>query len=392
MAPGTTNEANVIGGSRMRTGKLIAIIGAALVVAACGSDKKEDRLPNVTVAYGGSQTSATISASNVGGFAAAATGATRSVSGATSDAAGLGGLMGVQAAAAPRFGVVQAMQYAAAYRGGAALAGSIQGSFTEPCPGGGKETISFYDPVGDPAVTSAGTSFGMSFDECTDAEGISKDGAFTLTITSAPPGADAYDPASAGTGTMTFGYQLRFTNLVTWAPDMTFSGVNGDITYDFVVDGSLQQERFTISGQSIAGVEGVGGTVRQAFRLSGRSGAGSSYSETFTLAFADAYMYTPDATSWGFDGRICTIEMGGCLDLLIDPPFWQLATEAYPYSGTLRIDADNGAYIQIQATDGGVGAISVTYDVDGPGGAAAAGPFATTWGCLDAATDSTTCF
>ncbi|HEX9306546.1 MAG TPA: hypothetical protein VF894_03570 [Anaeromyxobacter sp.] len=378
----------------MRTGKLISMIGAALLVAACGGEKKKDRLPNVTVAYSGPQTSASISGSNVGAFAAAATGATQGVAGATSEHAGFGvfaALAGTKAS--PGIGILQAMKYAAAYRGDAALASAAsQLSFTGPCPGGGTETISFYDPDGIPTVTDAGTAFGVSFDECTDEYGVSNDGGFTLTITSAPAGGDAFDPTSGGSGTVTFGFQLRFSNLVTWAPDQTFSGLNGDVSYDFAVDGTAMQQRFTISGQSLAGVEGVGGAVQHAFRLTGRSGAGSSYSETFTVAYADAYLDSVDATSWGFDGRMCSSEMAGCLDLLIDPPFWQLASEAYPYSGTLRIDADNGAYIQIEATDGATGAINVSYDVDGPGGVDPAGIYATTWGCLETATDSTTCF
>ena len=91
-----------------------------------------------------------------------------------------------------------------------------------------------------------------------------------------------------------------------------------------------------------------------------------------------------------FDGRMCSTEIGGCIDVVTNPAFWQLATDSYPYVGAIKISDGRGAFVQLAATSG-TGSVDVTYDLDGPGVLPTVGPISTTWSCLEAEADSSVC-
>lgn len=368
----------------MRNGTIHSLAAAAVLLAACGGS--DSKAPAVTVKYEGPTTAATISGENIGTLATAALNAAQGVSGMTD---GYAVVLG--ASRAPAAGVKQAIErFGAARRGGASLAGVVY-SESGPCEGGGAARFSVSDADDDPYTTGNGDWYEVSFDRCTDPyDGTMIDGTVRIGIT-ATGGGDPFEDPAYVVGKVAFGLDVTFTHFSIFEADGTFAALHGDVSVAYTVDGDLDEITYEISGQSIVAVEGYDGEITSASLLSGADGAGSSYSEELVERWDSAF-YSIEEVAFGFNGRMCSTEIGGCLEIATDPLFAKYADDAYPYEGNLTITADNGAFVRIVAVDA-AGAIEVSWDVDGPAGAAAEeGPYPASWSCLETASDSTTCF
>jgi hypothetical protein len=359
----------------------LAVILAAASLAACGSDPKQKSVPDVTVSYAGSEDPIAIeSPSDVGALAMSARDGSALVSGAASSFISMAGVV-----KAPAFGVKQAMERVAKARRdrGASFVGGLA-SFSGACDVAGTATMSFYEYDEDPATTHAGDYMEIAFSNCWDYDGSGTDGSFRLTSTTA--GGDWSDPASSGYAS--FGFDLTFTNLLTVSGG-AYTGLDGDLGFTYVIDPTSFLQSFEMSGSGIAGVEGdaASGTIHEAFLLVGLDGF--DYSDTFVEHYADSYFAALDYVEWGFNGGICSTEMGGCLAIETEPLFAQYADEPYPYDGVFTI-SDGANSAMIEAYDGATGSIYVSYDLDGDFSWDAT--WDTSWTCLETQTDASACF
>jgi len=157
------------------------------------------------------------------------------------------------------------------------------------------------------------------------------------------------------------------------------------LSYEPDLDGTGGWLMTSLSGSSLVVESGIDGVATQSARLSGVDGGSYSMEsgEHFPYGPSD---FWPDYFSSAVSARICSTELGGCLDVVNDPPFVLGEYDYYPASGKLRVSDDAGHFVEVTATSA-AGAVTVTYDI----GAGVQGPFATTWICLDAV-DSTGCF
>jgi hypothetical protein len=362
----------------MRT-KLATMLAAA-ALAACSAEEKKS-VPDVTVTYGGlTDVVALDSEAQVGALALAARDASKAVSGSASTFAGMAGVV-----QAPAFGVKQAMErVAAARRQTAATFAGVTGlAVTVPCEVEGTMTVSFSDTDDDLATTTVGDYWELSFSNCWNADGSGIDGAFRLTATT--NGGDWSDPALVQSYS-TFGFGLNFANLVSVAGNR-YSGLDGEIEYTYAVDPASAVESFAMTGSHIAGLVGDAGSgaIWEAFLLRGLDGG--DYSDQFVAHYADPDFLDLSWFEYGFNGEVCSTQIGGCLEVGTDPLFAQYANEPYPDDGLFWISAGFEA-VQIEARDGVTGDIWVTLDLGGPHD----GTWDTTWACLETEPDASVCF
>jgi hypothetical protein len=265
---------------------------------------------------------------------------------------------------------------------GAAAAG-VGGTQSGACANGGSatSTVSVANPL---AGITSGDYMAVSFSDCVDAAFAKANGSVRLDFLLWTPGAVMGDPA-----TMTPGgsYQLRMTmgDYSTEDQAGAWSGMDGNMTLSYAVDDVALTETVSITGGSIAMAEGVGSKVTNAFKLLGLGGAGS-YSMDGVQTFTDGLFSVLASEASGFSGRICTLEIAGCVDVALDPPFLKLAGQPYPASGTFTVTGMAGRFVSITAIDGVSGAIDLSWDA----GAGLVGPLRTDWACL-AQADPSTC-
>lgn len=369
----------------MLSKKLLATAAAALVLAACA---KEDEPRGPDVAYAGPTASASFSsAASVGGVATSVLDATKGVSGVTEG----GALVVIGAAAGERATVKRALRLVAEARraNAALLSGVVGASFTVPCAADGSLTMSAQSATA--GLTTAGDYIQISFEQCTDAFGTVSWGSLRLEIT-ATTGADFLaDPAVMQHG-VAYGVRMIFTDFATVTASGAWSGMDGDVAVTMTADQTFHVLTWELSGTSIVGADGVDDTLLHAFMLAEIT-PGAGYSDTFEEWYdgVDGFDSPPTAATWDFEGRVCALAIGGCLNVTTDPPFSQFPGDLFPNEGTMTITADSGAFIELAVVGleaGTTGAVDVTYSFDG---VITFGPFSTTWTCLEAA-DSSACF
>jgi hypothetical protein len=360
-------------------------IGLVAALAACGSSSSgggSAPAPLVDIDYSGPLTSVAIdSAASVGSVATSANGSLGGFAGAGDTSTVTGA-----AQAGPKVDV--GVLLAALRKVGGASAVGVSESDTQLCAVSGSVVVraTYSDPTG--ATLRQGDTFSITFNACDDGAGVTG-GSMRLTITASPDGAMFFaDPTTMTPGVL-YEMTMVVTNFVTVDPYGYYSGMEGDMavgmTWEPDLDGMGGWLTSSISGTSIVVESGLNGVASQSASLSGVGGGRYSMEsgEHFAYGLTD---YSPDFTSAAFSARVCSTELGGCLNVVNDPPFVLGAYALYPASGTLRVSDDSNRFVEVTATSA-AGNVTVSFDI----GAGVQGPFATTWTCLDAV-DSSSCF
>lgn len=354
------------------TGRSLVAGALALALTACGGD---ETVPGPRIGYTGEKTLVTVDESNAQQLAAQAS---ASGGGFVSGDYGLGYLK--TGAAMPRADHRAALALLKKYRArpSVALTG-VTGSADEACTVSGHATVSvrFADPSGE--TISSGDYFQVTFYACDEGDGFTLTGILKLTFTGTDGLDPTYDPAML-TDDYEYGFQITMTHFaITENATGIYSGTNGDIKYTTVWDDDTFTLTQEISGASIANEVGTADAVLESSLLAPVPGT-SKYSMYSQQVFTDASAWSLVSDAWGMSARVCSLELQGCLDLEVDPPFVQDTGAVSPKSGTMRVTGASGAYVQVQATNAD-GSVTVTYDVDGAGSTE---PFTlnTTWDCL----------
>ena len=362
--------------------KLVSVSAAAALVACGGSSKPK----GPAVAYSGpTGTIAIDSTSKIGLLATAFTGAVGGFSGI-----GTGGASALGAAGAgPRVGVKAALARAAALRAQASpavLTGVVQ-SAKQNCDGGGSISGSMNDQDGNPDTTQAGDWVQITYDACKDANGNTGYGSIRIDILRTD-GADFMSGPDLMTAGIDYSARLTIDDFATVDATGYLSGVDGDATLSLRTVGGTDLVE-TMTGSHIASVEGSAGKITAAFLLTGPGGSGG-YSMGASEYYGNGFYSSATEADSDFDGRMCSTEIGGCIDVVTNPAFSQRTYESYPYTGTIKISDGRGAFVQLAATSG-TGSVDVTYDLDGTGGNPPVGPISTTWPCLETEADAGVC-
>lgn len=342
-------------------GKLLTFCAAGAMLAACGGgdDKKAT---GRDIAYTGSTAAVVISQSNVTSMAALAS---ESVSGSVGAASGGPGY----AAAASldrQMGTGTALAKLRAARGdfAAAFAGVVQGTATKACPGGGAITLTMF--AASDTVTTTGDWFELSFGNCVEADGSTANGTLRMEIT-ASDGVDPSDVELSGPGVLTdgFTYGMRLTVTDFSIEDATgWFGLEGDVELTQTWNATTLLLSAAMQGSSLVSVSGVGSTVVAASAIKPLTVNGR-YSMAEVGEYASAFATAATATRSSIDARVCSVEMGGCINLDTLVPVRQVATQLYPDSGSLKVFDDAGHYIQIDITpgSGATGAVTMSWEV-----------------------------
>jgi hypothetical protein len=363
-------------------------LGTAAVLAACGGSSSgggSSGPPPIQIAYTGPTSSVSLDSTAAAG--ALVTGARTGL--ADFSSAGSAATVIGAAGAGRRSSVQLALSAVEKFRtGGAASVKGVTQPDTQPCAvsGSSTSTVSFADPT--LATLAVGDSFSVTYNACDDGLGEVSAGTVTVTITACPDGKMFLDPTSMTPGVL---YEMTevATDLVVVDSLGYYSGTDGDMAVGMVfetdLDGTGGWLTMTVSGNSLAFAEGANGVALASAKLTGL--AGGRYALESGMHFPVDLYSSPDASSSAFTARICTSDLGGCLDVLTNPAFVVNGYDYYPSSGTMRTTDDAGHFVEVTATNGTTGAVTVTYDI----GAGVVGPKATTWSCLDQA-DSSACF
>lgn len=361
----------------------VVSIAAVAAVAGCGSSGGGAAAPYVDIGYTGPNTTVTLdSTAKVAAVATDATGGV-SVFSSASDTTAV-----AARGAAPAVTVKAALAALSRHRigGGAVVAGVTQ-TDTQACYVSGSVTAraSFADPTG--ATLTAGDSFSVTFNACDDGYGISS-GSMSVTINACPDGAYFLDPTALTPGKL-YGMTMIVRDFATFDTLGYYSGMEGDMTVslDFAtdLDGVGGWLTSSVSGGSIAFEEGYDKVANYSAKIVGIGGG------TYLMESGEHYPYDlydwPDEYGSNISARLCSSEMGGCVNVSTTSPIHQLDGYSYPYTGTVKYSDDSGHYVELSPTNGSTGAVTLYYDV----GAGRVGPVYTTWSCLAGATPSA-CF
>jgi hypothetical protein len=167
-----------------------------------------------------------------------------------------------------------------------------------------------------------------------------------------------------------------------------YSALEGDMTIDqtWVGDMGGGWQMSSFSGSSLAIERGLDGVATESASLSG-SGGGRYAMQLDQQLEAGPGDTAPLAYRTSVTARICSTTLGGCLNAVTDPPLLRRYDDYLgPSSGSVRFADGASRFVDVTAVSG-AGDVQARYDV----GAGVQGPFATTWGCLDAV-DSSGCF
>lgn len=255
----------------------------------------------------------------------------------------------------------------------------VTGSSSAPCEVRGSYTVSYRFADTDGGAITTGDYTSLTFNSCYD-------GYFTLTGTVKVEytGTDGLDPQgdpSLLTSGFEYGYRVTMIGFTMKADDGTYSTSSGDVKLSLVWDATARTLSEAISGAAISGEYGDASGPLESSLIAPIPGT-SRYSMHSTQTFLDDYAFDLASDAWGMSARVCTLDLGGCLDVAVDPQLVTYVPNSYPSSGTLKVTGANGAYVQVQANSGD-GAVTLTYDVDPSDLPTAPVTIETTWYCLD---------
>ena len=244
------------------------------------------------------------------------------------------------------------------------------------------------DPSG--YTVSAGDRFSVTFNACNDGPGYGIiAGSETVIVGASPNGASFFsDPTTMAPGVI-YSMTVLISDFVIVDDLGYYSGIDGDMTVamTFTTDDPYATSGWltsSVSGSGIAFEAGFDKVATESAKLTGI--AGGHYSMESGAYYPYGLYDWPDAFSSDVSVRLCSTELGGCLNVQNSAPFIQGEYDSYPRSGTIEFSDDSGHFIELTATSS-AGNVTIYYDI----GAGTVGPVYTTWGCLNQA-DSSACF
>lgn len=365
----------------------VVSIAAFAALAGCGSSGGGASAPYVDIGYTGPTTTVTLdSTATVASLVAGANEVT-TIAGTVDTGAVLTGV----GKATPRVSVKAALAALSKLRtaGGAVVSG-VTDSQTQPCAVSGSVTLSatMADPSG--ATVSAGDRFSVTFNACNDGPGYGViAGSETIVVGASPDGAWFFDPASPVTPGLLYSMTVLISDFVIVDDLGYYSGIDGDMTVamDYAIDGDTVGGWLTSSesGNGIAFESGFDKVANYSAKIAGIGGG------TYLIESGEHYPYDlydwPDEYGSNISARLCSSDMGGCINVSTTAPIHQLDGYSYPYTGTIKYSDDSGRFVELSPTNGSTGAVTIYYDI----GAGRVGPVYTTWSCLAGATPSA-CF
>jgi hypothetical protein len=363
--------------------KLVSIAAAA-TLAGCGSESQGGpAAPYIDIGYTGPTTAIAITSTD-------AVAATVSAGGAS-----LGGFSGAAdtgaiAVAAPKERLAAKAALAALGRhhlGAGAVVAGVTSSGSQPCAVSG--SISFSSTMADSTgeTLAAGDTMSVSFNACDDGYGVTA-GTMTVRIDACPDNAYMLDPSMLAPG-VTYGMTMTISDFVSVDELGYYAGIDGDETVSMVYtadgDGIGGWLTTTVSGDHVAFEEGYDGVAASSARIAGIGTA------DYWMESGEHFPYDPsdfpDATSSALSVRLCSTELGGCVNVETSSDVLVDTAQLYPYAGTITYSDDAGHYVEVTATNGATGAVTIYYDI----GAGRVGPIDTTSACLEQA-DTSGCF
>jgi hypothetical protein len=361
----------------------ILTVTTAALLAACSSSKKStpSYAPAHNVSYTGPM--AAVPITSKAQVASTASGTYGSVAGS-----GVGqftGVMGV--AATPTLSVADAARLAV--RAGARIAASpeevsgatVSGSDKCQVSGTISGTITAQDT--DNPFRHAGDSGQMTFALCDEGSGVVVDGTISITINAA----DGIDFMGAEPYQLTTGFAyaatLAFGDFTITSANNGWMGIDGNITFGLArrTSPSYQLEE-SISGTGLAYAVGQGSTILEGSLLAPPTGQ-SVYQQKVVTEFTDATLYTERDELTTINGKVCSVAMGGCVQVVTLTPVADWSGDANPRAGEFVITSGNAEIIFDILS---VTSVDVGYDFD----TTVDPPYLTTahvtWACLDANT------
>lgn len=358
--------------------RLLAAAAAALTAVACGgSSKSNPTPPPPSATYAGPTGAASLGAST---DKTALVGTAASMAQALSGMSSMALLFGAGANQQP-MGAKQVMTLAADlyHRGDAGLSGAVTNT-TQPCPDGGSFTVTVNHQDAAPEVTTSGDYVAVSFAGCNQGGAVSE-GSFRLTI-DRTAGDDFVMTPSSITSDRGFGLTIAYQSLLLVNPnDGWWVGFDGDLGVAFAATVATGTIEYGIAGTHFDQAAGVGAQVAAGVRLAPLAGQARYHDtavETYTgLGTASAALAS---TTWDLDARLCTTELGGCVNVETDPVFVFHGDPETSYpapGGAVTVSDDAGDWVRATATDETTGACTVSWHVD-----AADGSLSTFWDSL----------
>jgi hypothetical protein len=362
----------------MKTILKCVVSGAAALTLACGGGGGQS---GPDISYTGAKTVVTIDESNVGSMTSMASDTASSLAG---QSYGGGYLKTGTARTDLRATTARALAlFASARRSSAVALIGVSGSMSQPCDGGGSETVAYSirDPNGN--ILQNGDWIQIGFNQCRDSYTLET---VTGTIRMLAINVDGDFPSMDDPTMLTpnFPYAVKITlgDFAITAQDGSYFGVNADMTMTILWNSATFQLSKSVHGSAIATVAHDGTQVVEASLLAAVPGT-AGYSFDTVDTYADVNAYTVVANEWGMSARMCSLELAGCLDVVEDPAFFKRVADGYPDAGTLRITGASGAYVELTALDGVTGDVTLSWDLDGAGTTYPLNTVNTTWQCLN---------
>lgn len=358
--------------------RILAVASVALAVVACSSKKSSSsHVAAHDVAYTGPTTPVVMATVDQ---AVAAVGST--TAGVEAMSANMGSFTAVAGvSAAPAVSVDEAVRLASRLF---AKLGTAQVSGVRISDGGNCEISGSGSMTGEVAdVNNPGATSGdwgeFTLNNCENAAGQIVDGVIKLQIV-ATNGVDFTSAVDDAPATLTEGFQYRATITFT---DLTFTnasgfwtGMDGNVTETVTRTGS-QVDR-AISGTGLVYGVGQGTQLLDGSMLTAPTGQ-DGYADDVVRIYGGGLGTDYTATLETRNSKLCSIAMGGCVQVVTNTPVHDQRGAANPDSGSFTITAGSKwIRVDIQsATD-----VNVTYDI----GSGQVGPVAQTWACLRANT------
>ena len=261
-----------------------------------------------------------------------------------------GSLAGVAGGvAAPTF--QDAMRLAARYfhRSAPASLAGVTLTITDDCPVSGSAT--FEAQVANTTYTSNGDYVRVAFDACDSGEGAVVDGSLQVTIVNTQ-GADFLDDPSAMSPNFPYGVEITYGNFAFIDTANGFwAGIAGDIGFTFTAVTSTTPRRAPVAGPRHLDRDRLSARRDAPRRLAAhrRGRDGRVLRSRRRGVRRRPQLSVASAGRWDFDGRVCSTEMNGCLDVVTNPEFRALADAWYPEAGGSFTISNPVAFIQVTA-------------------------------------------
>jgi hypothetical protein len=243
-------------------------------------------------------------------------------------------------------------------------------------------TISGTATVQDPnyPFRYTGDTATITFERCNNGMGEVLDGVISLTINTSDGFADFLNGQPYQlTQNFTYSATLAFADLTYANANGMWFGMEGNITLSVTKRVSPNQIEHSISGTGLAYIVGQGSSILGASLLTAPSGS-PQYAENVVTEYDSSFYSELDDLST-VSGKLCSLAMRGCVEIVTVNPVRQDYLASHPRAGRFVITSGK-AEIIFQILD--VYNVDIGYDFDTTVDPTPLGTAHVTWTCLDA--------